>query len=171
MIASADKLVPSVLIYVIKPIVSPSISIPWYNLWAICIVLDAPNPNLLDATCWSVEVVKGPEGFLLIILDEISLILKSLFLTLSIASLISLLFLNENFSILFPFNWEMLAVIELFFSFWNFTLKVQNSSGSKDSISCSLSVISFKATDWTLPADFDPGNFVQSIGEILKPTK
>ena len=29
--ASVDKFVPSVLIYVIKPIVSPSISIPWYS--------------------------------------------------------------------------------------------------------------------------------------------
>ena len=29
----------------------------------------------------------------------------------------------------------------------------------------------FKATDCTLPADLDPGNFVHKIGEILKPTK
>ena len=52
-----------------------------------------------------------------------------------------------------------------------FIFNVQNSSGSKDSISCSLSVISFKATDCTLPADFDPGNFVQRIGDILNPTR
>ena len=65
----------------------------------------------------------------------------------------------------------MLEEIKLFLSSWKLILKVQNSSGLKDSISCSLSVISFKATDCTLPADFDPGNLVQRIGDILKPTK
>ena len=52
-----------------------------------------------------------------------------------------------------------------------FIFRVQNSTGSKSSISCSLSVINFKATDWTLPADFDPGSFVHKIGDILNPTK
>ena len=31
--------------------------------------------------------------------------------------------------------------------------------------------ISFNATDWTLPADFEPGNLVHNIGDILKPTR
>ena len=34
-----------------------------------------------------------------------------------------------------------------------------------------LSGINLRATDWTLPADLDPGNLVHRIGEILKPTK
>ena len=72
--ASFEIFVPSVLIYVIKPIVSPSISIPWYNLCAICIVLDAPKPNLLDADCCSVDVVNGPDGFLVNTLELISVI-------------------------------------------------------------------------------------------------
>ena len=57
------------------------------------------------------------------------------------------------------------------FVFLKLALKVQYSSGLKDSISCSLSVISLRATDWTLPADFDPGSLVHKIGEILKPTR
>ena len=87
------------------------------------------------------------------------------------ALFISSLFLNENFSILLLSNWLMLAVIICFFSSVKLMLRVQNSSGLNDSISCYLSVINFRATDWTLPADFEPGNLVQSIGEILKPTK
>ena len=43
--------------------------------------------------------------------------------------------------------------------------------GSKDSIPCSRSVINFNATDWTLPADLEPGSLVHKIGEILNPTK
>ena len=60
--------------YVIRPIVSPSISIPWYNFCAICIVREAPKPNLPEDTCCKVEVVKGPDGFLLTTLLDISLI-------------------------------------------------------------------------------------------------
>ena len=141
------------------------------SLWAICIVLDAPKPNLLEATCCKVDVVNGPDGFLLTIFDEISVMLNFLSLIFEAASFISFLFLKENFSILLPLCWEILDVIKFFLSSWKLMLKVQNSSGLNDSISCSLSVISFKATDWTLPADFDPGNFVQRIGEMLKPTK
>ena len=48
---------------------------------------------------------------------------------------------------------------------------VQNSSGLNNSISYSLSTITFKATDWTRPADLDPGSFVHKMGDILKPTK
>ena len=31
--------------------------------------------------------------------------------------------------------------------------------------------VNFKATDCTLPADFEPGNLVNKIGEILNPTR
>ena len=65
----------------------------------------------------------------------------------------------------------MLAINDLLSLSLNLILNVQNSFGSNSSISCSLSVISFKATDWTLPADLDPGSYVHKIGEILKPTK
>ena len=47
---------------------------------------------------------------------------------------------------------------------------VQNSCGLKSSISCSRSVTSLRATDWTRPADFEPGSFVHKIGDILNPT-
>ncbi len=72
---------------------------PWYNLWAICIVLEAPKPNLLDAVCCRVEVVNGPRGFLVYILDVTSEILYFDFFIISAALSISLLFLKENFSI------------------------------------------------------------------------
>ena len=97
--------------------------------------------------------------------------LNFLFLILSIAFSISSLFLNENFSIFSPSSWEILAVMLLLFLSWKLILNVQNSSGLNNSISCSLSVINFSATDWTLPADFEPGSLVQSIGDILNPTK
>ena len=45
---------------------------PWYSFWAICIVLEASNPNLLDAVCWSVDVVNGPEGLRFTILEEMN---------------------------------------------------------------------------------------------------
>ena len=56
-------------------------------------------------------------------------------------------------------------------SFLKFKPIVQYSLGINFSISCYLSEINFNATDWTLPADLDRGNFVQRIGEILKPTR
>ena len=61
-------------------------------------------------------------------------------------------------------------ILDLFLSS-KITFKVQNSSGLNISISCSLSVSNLNATDWTLPADFDPGNLVHNIGDILKPTR
>ena len=67
-------------------------------------VLEAPNPNLLEATCCSVEVVNGPDGFLLTIFDEISLILNFLFFNPEIAFSISSFFLKVNFSIFSPSN-------------------------------------------------------------------
>ncbi len=48
---------------------------------------------------------------------------------------------------------------------------LQYSSGLNNSISFSLSTINLRATDWTLPADLDPGSLVQRIGDILNPTK
>src|SRR3989338_3463604 len=33
-----------------------------YNFWATPIVRDGENPRRVDATCWSVEVVKGARG-------------------------------------------------------------------------------------------------------------
>ena len=169
--ASFEIFVPSVLIYVIKPTVSPSISIPWYNLCAICIVLDAPNPNLLDEVCCKVEVVNGPDGFRVYVLEVISLILYFLFFINSTPELTSTLFLNENFSIFFPSSWLIFVFIIKLSFVKKFTFSVQNSLGWNTSISCSLSVSNLSATDWTLPADFDPGSFVHKIGDILKPTR
>ena len=80
-------------------------------------------------------------------------------------------FLNENFSIFLSSSWVIDVFIFRFSFVKKFKLSVQNSSGLKTSISCSLSVHNLRATDWTLPADLDPGNFVHKIGEILKPTK
>ena len=57
------------------------------------------------------------------------------------------------------------------FKVLKFTFKDQYSSGLNCSISCSLSVNNLRATDWTLPADFEPGSLDQSIGEILNPTR
>ena len=55
--------------------------------------------------------------------------------------------------------WEKIALID------------QYSWGLNFSISNSLSVIIRKATDWTRPADLDPGSLVHKIGDMLNPTK
>ena len=47
----------------------------------------------------------------------------------------------------------------------------QYSFGLNFSISISLSVIIFNATDWTRPADLLPGSFLHKTGDKLKPTK
>ena len=92
-------------------------------------------------------------------------------LIISIALLISALFLKVNLSIFSPSKRLNLDKIFLLSKFVNSEERVQYSSGLNNSISCSLSVINFKATDWTLPADLDPGSFVHRIGEILNPTR
>ena len=69
----------------------------------------------------------------------------------------------------FKMEWEVDSFSKKYLK--EITDAAKNSSGLNSSISCSLSVISFKATDCTLPADLDPGSFVHKIGEILKPTK
>jgi phosphoribosylformylglycinamidine (FGAM) synthase-like amidotransferase family enzyme len=48
---------------------------------------------------------------------------------------------------------------------------VQYSRGRNASTSISRSTIRRKATDWTRPADLAPGNFRQSTGDKVKPTK
>ena len=55
-------------------------------------------------------MVKGPEGFLFTIFDDISEILNLIFLIRSEASLISSLVLKENFSIFFPSSRKILDV-------------------------------------------------------------
>ena len=83
----------------------------------------------------------------------------------------SFLFLKLNLStFLLSIIFNLENIISLF-KFLKLALSDQYSSGLKDSISCSLWVISFRATDCTLPADLEPGSFVHNIGEILKPTK
>ena len=84
---------------------------------------------------------------------------------------ISDLFLKVNLSIFSLLNKTSLEEIFLSLVFVKSEARVQYSFGLNNSISCSLSVINFRATDCTLPADFDPGNFVHKIGEILNPTK
>ena len=87
------------------------------------------------------------------------------------ATPISVLFLNVNRSTLFSLNKLSLEKIFLLSVLVKSDVSVQYSSGLNSSMSCSLSVINFNATDWTLPADLDPGSLVQRIGDILNPTK
>ena len=117
------------------------------------------------------EVVNGARGFLLCTLESISLILNLDLLIIFIALSISVLFKNENFLIISPLKRVNLEKMFLLSLLVKFEFKVQYSSGLNNSILCSLSVINFKATDCTLPADFDPGSLDHKIGEILKPTR
>ena len=93
------------------------------------------------------DVVKGAKGFLLKIFELISLILNLDSLITSKIFLISVSFLNENFSIFTPLKRLNLEKIFSFFKFLKSDVKVQYSSGLNNSIRCSLSVINFKATD------------------------
>ena len=110
-------------------------------------VLDEGKPNLFEAVCCSVEVLKtGLEGLFLFLLSTL-LILKALesLLRISLASvslaifISSFLYLNKSAS-------KSLKIPVI----------LQYSSGLKASISRSLSTISFKATDWTRPALLPP---------------
>ena len=75
---------------------------PWYNLCAICMVLDAPNPHFPEAICCIVEVVRGGAGFLLKTCDVISETKYSLELIFVVASLTASLLRKVNFSTLLP---------------------------------------------------------------------
>ena len=121
-------------------------------------VLETGNPNLRDASCCSVDVVKGGEGFL-----DNGLFLMSI--TLNEESLNELVNLSRSI---------FLSIFDLCFALNIFPSSVENSavilkdfSGLKFSISFSLSAISLKATDWTLPADKPPLTFLHRTGEIL----
>ena len=70
-----------------------------------------------------------------------------LFFVLFIALLTSSLFLKENFSTFCPLSCETFDIKILAFLSLKLIFNVQNSIGLKSSISCSLSVINFKATD------------------------
>lgn len=52
--ASDERLVESVRIYVMCP--------ASYSFWATIMVCDTVNPSLRDASCCSVDVVKGGAG-------------------------------------------------------------------------------------------------------------
>ena len=104
-------------------------------------------------------------------MELISEILYFDFLISSTALFISSLVLKKNLSILFSLSIARLEFNIFPFKVLKFTFNDQYSSGLNCSISCSLSVNNLRATDWTLPADFEPGSLVQSIGEILNPTR
>ena len=101
-------------------------------------VLETGNPNLRDASCCSVDVVKGGDGFL----DN------GLFLT-------SITLNEESFSEFINLSKSIfLSIFDLCFALNIFPSVVKNSpvilkdfSGLKLSISFSLSAISLKATD------------------------
>ena len=76
-------------------------------------VLEAPNPYLPEAVCWSVEVVKGARGLRLKTLLVTSLIVYFLFLISSLASFIESLFLKVNLSTLLFLKILILELIKL----------------------------------------------------------
>ena len=162
---------PSVLIYVISPVVSEPIFIPSYNFWAILIVLDAPKPSLFEASCWRVEVVNGAKGFLLTLFLSIFSIWKDDLLIWSRARLASFSFLISIFASFWLLIKTSLAVKSSLLSFAKTEEIDQYSSILNFSISISLSHISFKATDCTLPADLEPGSFLHNIGDIENPIR
>ena len=155
--------------YVIKPVVPLSgIFTPSYNPWATDIVFLIANPNFLEASCCIVLVVNGGAGFLF-------------FSPVVTSSTINFAF-SKSCNILSTSSFEWSSIFSLFFP-KNFDSKdflvfvsesiaviFQYSSGTKCSISSSLSHISLTATDCTLPADNPLFTFFQSTGLILYPT-
>ena len=126
---------------------------------------------MFEASCWSVEVVKGAKGFLVTLFFSIFVILNLDFLILTSAT-----FASSSLWISILASFLLSSTISLAGRFSSLDFKNrdeidQYSSILNFSISNSLSHINFSATDWTLPADLDPGSFLHKIGEIEKPIR
>ena len=144
---------------------------PSYNRWAICIVRDAENPSLREASCCSVEVVNGADGWRFVrFVSTEETENEDAFICCSICFACSSDVMSS-----FPTFLESRPTSRaercLLSSVLNFVSIDQYSFESNASISASLLQINLKATDCTRPADFAPGNLRHNTGERLKPTK
>src|SRR5690606_3241897 len=133
-----------------------------YSFWAIIIVRETENPSLRLASCCSVEVVNGGEGFRLDgLVSKLSIVktaFSQAFKKSSASAAVSNLFGSSALSSSFGFPVEKTAV----------TLKA--AVGVKWLISRSRSTISLTATDCTRPADKDGFTLRHNTGESSKPT-
>mmetsp|Transcript_13271 Transcript_13271/g.37256 ORF Transcript_13271/g.37256 Transcript_13271/m.37256 type:complete len:217 (+) Transcript_13271:1890-2540(+) len=172
-----DRYVPSVLMYVMRP--SPELLwSPSYSFWATIIVSTADMPNLEDASCCRVDVVRGLLGDFLDTLSFTRVRKISDSSTDRAAASASSSLLRENFPSFSPWALTRLAPSKVCLASGaagsstlrsHFTL--QYSCGTNLAISSSLSQIILSAADCTLPALLLPGSFLHSTGLRLNPTR
>ena len=169
--ASSAMLTPSVRIYVIRPVVSPLMSMPSYSFCAVRIVRCALNPSFRDASCCIVDVVKGAAGRRRVGLLTTFFTIKLAASTVAFAVLADVSLFKANFSSFSPLSVVSFAINVFAAEFLSLASMDQYSSELNFSISSSRSQISRRATDCTRPADFEPGSLRQRTGDKLNPTK
>ncbi len=153
LIASSDRFVESVRMYVMRP--------SSYSFWAIRIVVFTENPSLFPASCCRVEVVNGGAGarftgFTLKSATEKEADAQCSRKTRASSSVAIRRFSSAlNGSPEFPENWALI---------------LKKGSGLNASTSFSRSQISLTATLCTRPADSAGLIFFQRIGLSSKPT-
>mmetsp|Transcript_23889 Transcript_23889/g.66277 ORF Transcript_23889/g.66277 Transcript_23889/m.66277 type:complete len:212 (+) Transcript_23889:2012-2647(+) len=167
--ASADKLTPSVLMYVMRP--SPETPSPSYRAWALRIVEDVVIPRRLEASCCMVEVVNGAGGCRSWSFSEMPATSSCAAFNLSTTRRASSLSEKPLGPSLVPSTSVKCAENTAPSSVDSNALIVQYCSTLKASISASLSLNSLSATLCTLPALRAPGSFLQSTGLMLNPTR
>ena len=131
----------------------------------------AEKPSLRDASCCSVEVVKGGCGLRATALLSIDATVKSAPSIAATARLAAASSPRSIFSSFCPSSRWSRAVKASPEAERRATSTLQYSSGRKTSISASRSQIRRSATDCTRPADRLPGSLRQSTGDRVKPTR
>ena len=141
-------------------------------------VRSAEKPSLRAASCWSVEVVKGGAGLRLAGFASTATMVKLAALIVSTAAFASASFPSANLSSFFApsdtsraLNGSVQPPPDASWAARTSASTVQYSCGLNASISISRSVMSRSETDWTRPADREPGSLRQSTGESVKPTR
>ena len=129
------------------------------------------KPSLREASCWSVEVVKGAAGLrrcdLLSMLDTVKLPPSSAALRRAAVASSAM----SNLSSFLPAIENSLAWKVSFLAVASSARIDQYSCALNFSISSSRSQTSLSATDWTRPAERAPGSFRHSTGDSVKPTR
>ena len=146
-------------------------STPSYSRCAMRMVRLADRRSLREASCWSVEVVKGGCGLRRVSRFSTDATAKVPWRSDSTAAVALCSFGRSNLPSFLPSRWVRRAVIFSPRGVVKTPSMVQNSCGRKDSISPSRSQIRRSATDCTRPAEREPGTLRHSTGDSVKPTR
>ena len=131
----------------------------------------AENPNLREASCCIVDVMKGAcglrvSGFATTLMTD-----RLAAFTAALAAMASFSLPSENLSSFLPSSETNRAGKSAPLVFLILASNDQYSWFLKFSISVSRSHIRRRATDWTRPAERAPGSLRHKTGESVKPTR